>query len=192
MNKNRDEVTRHWRQRVRAYVRELLIDDPTLLTYQILELADEDGVDCPYKDAWWKERISETRAELGIKIDQSEGQRLRQRRLRERLSERDQILKQQPKHSQSAEFSVDACKRLASAMVECAVRDAGFSGDPTSRAGIKARAAAAWLQSPEATDLWCWMAGVDPDVVAEISERRHGRPRFRQHELEYLRGRGRS
>lgn len=96
------------------------------------------------------------------------------------------------------EVTITAAKRLATDLISEAVamagrrqtrgnQDARYSG--TRAPSFDVRYAQAWLQTPSATAMWCDLIGVDPDVLASWSEKRHGRPTFSSQEIRSFRTR---
>lgn len=86
----------------------------------------------------------------------------------------------------------DNARRFAADVLRSAIDDADrlldrLSNAETSRRITHAKHSAAWLQSPEATEVYCGIADIDADDLAEWSRQRHGVPRFSEAELAYWR-----
>lgn len=94
------------------------------------------------------------------------------------------------------EIDYTAAKRLAADVLRDAWETAGkrpssghkgavYSG--TRAPSFHVRYAQAWLQTPDATAVWCDLLDVDPDELAKLSRQRHGRPTFATQEIQTFR-----
>jgi len=90
---------------------------------------------------------------------------------------------------EKAEYNRLGAQRLAIALLTATWADAGKRPSPNKDNSTQAppmvvKLAQAWLQSPDVTAKYCEIIGIDPDHVAALSLRRHGRPTFTRAELE--------
>lgn len=85
-------------------------------------------------------------------------------------------------------YNFVGARRLAMAVLASAWADAGKRPSPikdnaTQAPSMVVRYAQAWLQTPGATAKWCEILDIDPELVASLSRRRHGRPTFSRGEI---------
>lgn len=85
-------------------------------------------------------------------------------------------------------YNYRGARRLAIAVLTSAWADAGkrpsrTKDNATQAPGIVVRYAQAWLQTPDATAKWCEIIDIDPELVASLSRRRHGRPKITPKEM---------
>lgn len=90
--------------------------------------------------------------------------------------------------NERAVYNFVGARRLAMAVLASAWADAGKRASPmkdnaTQAPSMVVRYAQAWLQTPGATAIWCEILDIDPELVASLSRRRHGRPTFSKGEI---------
>ena len=164
------KLKRSERHRFIAYARERLAEDPALSSTQVAKMARADGMTLKRSNGWIVDAVYTARKQMGIRNGRA-------------------LTPKQPRRNEP-DFAdipdLDGPKRLAAAVIELAVKDAGTEHLQNERKPLKARLAAAWLQSPECTAVWAGALGVDSDAIASRSEIMHGRPTFSRAELEVL------
>lgn len=81
-------------------------------------------------------------------------------------------------------FAVDVIRQAIDEADRLRYASSKFGQDVSTKM-VHWKYAAAWLQTPSATEVYCGLADIDADDLAEWSEQRHGRPRFSEAELRY-------
>ena len=90
---------------------------------------------------------------------------------------------------EKAEYNRLGAQRLAVALLTSTWADAGkrpsrTKDNSTQAPAMVVKLSQAWLPTPDATAKYCEILGIDPEHVAALSLRRHGRPTFTRKELE--------
>jgi len=85
--------------------------------------------------------------------------------------------------------AMDGAVNLAVSVLKLAYEDAAAGSLSNVSPPLRVRYARAWLQDPDATAIWCGLAGVDGDIIAERSRQEHGKPVLTPEEIVQIRER---
>lgn len=179
---------------VEDFIAEKITEYPHYCAQELADMAAEElSEELPHGFSLWHRHLEIVRRRLKIKADPRiihERSQQRRRDEEDRMREiQDHIAANVP--GDMAEISRIPVQRLAASMLRNAWDDADrmlrprFSeASPSVRAEIKY--SAAWLQMPNLTAKWCECLGIDPEMVASMSRRKHGVPRFDEAEKLHL------
>lgn len=191
-SKHNPQVSQQWRDDMDELAVELLTQDQDATGAALENYARRKGHDVPYSSTWWQDRMKNAREKLGLKSEPTKGQSSKSYR-QKILDLKEDIRNAEEQASkikiEQREADLDGARSLAIAMIKLAYEDASAERLSTSTDSLQARYARAWLQDPDATALWCGLADLDGDVLAERSYFEHGRPRITPEEIAYIRER---
>ena len=182
-----------WREKAEAVAKEMLEQNPKTKLSEYRKRVEEVGLDVERSTTWWGERLLRVKEDMGIiarranattKTRNDSGKNYLLAHM-EHMREVAEAATSVPVDPVVA--AMDGAVNLAVSVLKLAYEDASVANLSNAAPPLRVRYARAWLQDPDATALWCGLAGVDGDIVAERSRQEHGRPVLTPEEITHIR-----
>lgn len=184
-----------WREKAEAVAKEMLEQNPKTKLSEYRKRVEEVGLDFERSATWWGERLLRVKEDMGIIARRANATtKTRNDSGKNHLLVHMEHMREVADAAMSVPVdpvvaAMDGAVNLAVSVLKLAYEDASAGSLSNAQTPLRVRYARAWLQDPNATALWCGLAGVDGDIVAERSRQEHGRPRITPEEIEYIRER---
>lgn len=182
-------------EKARALIRNEVLREKYQTTQQLINTIEAAGLRIDARQHTVTSWVSEIRREVGREITNAEARTLAETtkdhgKARNRLTKpRVDIHAGPPRPGEVTEY---AARRMAADVIREAWETAGkrksnenssIHQSATRAPSFAVRYAQAWLQTPDATALWCGILDVDPDTLRARSRQRHGVPEFSHEEI---------
>jgi len=182
-------------EKAKALIRNEVLREKYQTTAQLIEAIKAAGLRIDARQHTVTSWVSDIRREVGRELTNAEARTLAETgkdhgKARNRLTKpRVDIYSGPPRPGEITEY---AARRMAADVIREAWETAGkrksneknsIHQSATRAPSFAVRYAQAWLQTPDATALWCGILDVDPDMLRARSRQRHGVPSFSVEEV---------